>query len=149
MNEDQLQQQCILYFNNKYKHLRGRLFRTENKTTTNSKGLGLIKGVSDLQFILSDGRIAPIELKVYGSRHKVSHLQQQLDWLKQIKKLSAHAYFCFSTDEFKELIDRLVYPIGNEIWLLTESNITISHVENLIEKANEKGIESVKIEYFK
>jgi hypothetical protein len=149
MNEDQQQQQSVLYFNNKYKHLRGRLFRTENKTTSNAKGLGLVKGVADLQFILDNGCIAPIELKAYGSRHKVKHLQHQLDWLKQVKKLSGHAYFCFSVDEFKELIDRLVFYKENELWLLTESVVTIEHIEKLINKANEKGIESVKIESFK
>lgn len=147
MTEDQLQQKCFLYFHNKYKNLRGRLFRTENKTTVNAKGLGLVKGVSDLQYVLPNGKIVPVELKVNGSRHKVKHLEEQLEWVSDIAKCSGLGFFCFSFDHFKQVIDSLVRFDMCETWLHIESISTIEAIRNIISDAQIKGNLTTYVNY--
>lgn len=145
--EAQLQQACVMYFNNTYKHLRGRLFRTENKTTVNAKGLGLVKGVSDLQFILHNGKICPIELKLNGTRHKTKHIEAQFNWIEGIKKLSGIAFFCYSFEHFKEIIDKLVHFNQNQISLEFESEKSISYIQKVLSEAYLKGSDSVLINF--
>lgn len=147
MSEDQLQQQCVVYFNNTYKEYRGRLFRTENKTNRNAKGLGLVRGVSDLQFVNDEGRIIPLECKVNGSRHEVLHLAEQLYWSEKIKELSGLAFFFFSFNQFKEIVDKLIDYNNNELWLLTESKMTMDYIHSKVNGAVKMNAKTVILNY--
>ena len=145
MTEEQQQAKCVIYFNNQYPHFRGRLFRTENQTNKNKTAIGLVKGVSDLQFVLSDGRLVPLENKVNYTRHDVLHLERQLIWLSDIKKLSGLAFFFFSYEHFKMIIDLLVRHENTYQLLQNESDITIEYINKLISDNYEK--KTVKLNF--
>ncbi len=145
MTEEQQQSRCVIYFNNQYPHLRGRLFRTENQTNKNKTSLGLIKGVSDLQFVLNDGRLVPLENKVNYTRHDVLHLERQLLWMSDIKKLSGLAFFIFSYEHFKMIIDLLVRHENTYTMLQNESDITLGYINKLKSDNYEK--KTVKLNF--
>jgi hypothetical protein len=144
MTEDQLQQKCVLWFHKEYKSERGMLFRTENKTNRNKKGLGLIKGVSDLNYCSKWGHLIPIEIKVNGSSHKTEHLKNQYDWCKSVQERSGLAFFVFSFEHFMQVMNSLMDHRFNAGFLALESADTLNYIKNLVGMSS---TESVKLDY--
>lgn len=115
MSEKHLQAKMVIEFSQAHPELRGRLFGNFSETISASKGanmlsLGLVRGVSDLIYIDDSFRVIGIEVKLPGTRHKVSHILEQCDWLE---KCCYRGYFCTSIEMFWKIINGMdgVYPI--------------------------------------
>ena len=68
--EAKLQEEIVLHFNHNYGKFRGRLIAINNNSVNAIQGAqntskGVKKGVADLCFLLNDGKVIWIELKVY------------------------------------------------------------------------------------
>ena len=67
--EQDLQKACIKWFDLQYSHQKNRLYMNYNnshseKMGTINKAMGVRRGVSDLTYLLSDGKACFIELKI-------------------------------------------------------------------------------------
>lgn len=83
-SEAKLQQDCYLHFHNSYPELRGTLWMVHNNAKDARqgailKGMGMVKGVSDLMF-LHDKTLYCIELKTEQGRLS----PEQKQWGEQI-----------------------------------------------------------------
>jgi hypothetical protein len=84
--EQNIQNKLVMWFSQEYPQHYGRLFMVNNNTTskengTKLKAMGIIAGVSDLLFI-GNGYFAAIEIKAPNTRHKTSHVLQQMEFIK-------------------------------------------------------------------
>lgn len=92
MSEKQLQHRIVMKFSHDYPHLRGCLFLIDNDThnvkhAMTKKSSGMVAGVSDLILVHPITKImCGIEIKAPNSRHKTSHLQQQIEWGVNVPK---------------------------------------------------------------
>ena len=148
MTEDQLQFKIVTWFHNNIPTERGYLYRTENKTNRGAKdkGLGLIKGVSDLHYHTPCGRLLLIELKAPKMRHSVEHLEQQLKFIAQHEKRGAVGFFVFSLDQFQHIIANTV-PDGLNILGFEMAKKSIRYVEDMVKMATILRNKTVKLDY--
>lgn len=82
--EKKLQHELIMWFSQKYPHLRGCLFEVNNTVTnirhaSNRRSMGMISGVSDLVFF-NNNIMLGIEMKAPGSVHSIEKILNQLNW---------------------------------------------------------------------
>src|SRR6056297_1637998 len=86
MTEQQLQHSIVMWFSQQYPQYRGLLFEINNDTQAmkqamKRRAMGMIAGASDLGLINPwNGQFIGIELKAPGSRHKLDHIKQQVEW---------------------------------------------------------------------
>lgn len=109
MNESRLQHECVVWFGQTYPEKRGQLFAVNNEANGNKqamyfKSMGVIPGIPDLLFIRDSGKLVGIEMKLPGSKHKIDHVQNQVDWGMKIIGLGCESYFCKSMNEFMRII---------------------------------------------
>lgn len=108
-SEDRIQQECFMWFNNTYPHLRGCLFSVPNGGARSSqegkllKATGLWPGVSDLLFMLN-GVTTCIEMKTPTGTQSTN----QKIWAKQIRGVGFKYYIVRSTEEFKTIITNII-----------------------------------------
>ena len=108
-NENNLQQQIYLWFNNNYcltnSPNRGIIFSIPNGGTRNVreamtlKATGLLKGASDLVVIFPNGKLCFVELKII----KGVQSSEQKDFEQRIINAGYEYHLVRSLDEFKDL----------------------------------------------
>lgn len=86
MKEERLQSDIARKFSELYPNLYGRLFHVPNERNHalqafKAKAIGIIPGVADFIYFSRKFNVAT-ELKIEGSRHKVSHIKKQIEWAK-------------------------------------------------------------------
>lgn len=90
MNEARLQHDFVMWFRQKWPEYSNLLFMVHNEAKSKKeasylKSMGLVPGASDLALIHPHyGYFIGIELKAPGSRHSKEHIEQQLNWGKQV-----------------------------------------------------------------
>lgn len=145
MSEQQLQFKIVTTFHNRFPEHRGMLLEINNSTNKGAyrKGMGLVKGASDLLFISPEGYVFTFELKENGSRHEVKHLQRQLDWARKINgKVNGAAFFIFGEDQFFRIMDLILQDL--KIRYCCEAGNSLRAIGIFIEEAATK---TVKIQY--
>lgn len=132
MSENRLQSDIIREFSELYPEKRGQLFHVPNQRNHKlqafqARSLGIFPGVSDLIY-LSYNNIKCIELKIEGSRHKVSHIEQQIEWAKTVEHCGHQWRLCKSVIEAIRFINGAVNNNG----------MIIKEVEQLIKENGSK-----------
>ena len=108
-SEARIQQECWIWFNNTYPHLRGCLFAVPNGTATSSqqgklmKETGTYRGVSDL-LLMYQGRTTCLELKTLSGYQSV----HQRDWQLTIEKQGFEYHIVRSLAEFQRIIKSII-----------------------------------------
>lgn len=102
--EARLQQECYIYFNNTYPHLRGLFFKIKNEGTNKitgarDKATGLVAGVADSCLLINKTAVF-IEFKTETGKKS----QAQKEWEKIINEAGYQYFIIRSIDQFKELI---------------------------------------------
>lgn len=105
MTESRLQQLCFTWHWNTYPDQRGRLWMQYNNPKNREhgavlKGMGLLPGVSDLAYLMPDGRMLFIELKTESGRQS----PQQKQWEQIVTDAGAEYRIIRSLEEFQTLI---------------------------------------------
>lgn len=113
MKEDRLQSDIVRRYSELYPERRGRLFHVPNQRNHKlqafqARGLGIFPGVSDLIYI-GYGYIKCIELKTPGSRHKVDHIIQQVEWGKLVESLGHEWRICTNLVQAIKFIDDSIH----------------------------------------
>lgn len=108
MTESQLQSGIVRKFSELYPNKRGQLFHVPNQRSHQvqafqAKSLGIYAGVADLIYIDilygNDTLILGLELKSPETRHKVEHIEQQLDWGRTLEACGGFWRICRTVDE--------------------------------------------------
>ena len=151
MSEQQLQFKIVTRFHNTYPEHRGMLLEINNSTNKGAyrKGMGLVKGASDLLFIGPSGVVYAFELKESGSRHSVDHLKCQLNWsIKVSNRDKAQSFFIFNEEQFFEIMVLILSlstdPLRPCAALRAKSYVALSYINSLTTNAKTK---TVKINY--
>lgn len=109
MSEDRLQQECVMWFNNEYPHLRGLLFSVPNggkrdrREAALLKSTGLYPGVADLVFLYRRQTYF-LELKT----EKGVQSTVQKDWQSKVKEHGFNYYIIRRTLEFRYAIKSII-----------------------------------------
>lgn len=112
-SEGKIQSECYIWFHNTYPEHRGRLYAINNNSHNAIKGsfnkaMGVVSGVSDMHFILPEGRILFIEMK----DAKGVQSEAQKKWQATAEGLG-HKYVIIRTlKDFQELIKNLLLGIA-------------------------------------
>lgn len=148
MTEDQLQFKIVTWFHNNVPEERGYLYRTENKTNKGAKdkGLGLIRGVSDLHYTAPCNTRLLIELKAPKKRHTVVHLEEQLNFIYKHQKRGAVGCFVFSLDQFQHLMANTL-PNGLNLLGLKMAARSVKYIERVVEVAKLMKNKTVELDY--
>ena len=110
--EQNLQMNCVTWFNLQYPKLRGLLFMNHN-TPRNAidgvklKAMGLAAGVADMTF-LHNSKAYFIELKTKTGKQS----PKQIEWQKTVSNEGFQYIIIRSLDEFRDLINRII--LNNE-----------------------------------
>lgn len=133
MSEEKLQSDIVRKFSELYPLKRGQLFHVPNERITasqklKSKSIGVFSGVSDLIFIDTD-IVNCLELKAPGSYHKVTHIQQQVDWGKTMESIGNRWRIITTTS------DAINFMNGNE-----NVGLTTFEVQKIINESKNKTI---------
>lgn len=141
MREDKLQSDIVRKFSELYPNKRGQLFHVPNQRNNKvqafqAKSLGIFAGVADLIFIDylpgGDTLICALELKTLESRHKVDHIEQQLEWGKTLERCGGFWRLCRTVDE------AIAFVAGD---YENDTTLSIRDVEKMIkENKNKKTI---------
>ena len=123
MSEIKLQSDIVRKFSELYPEKRGQLFHVPNERNNQAqvwkaKSIGIFSGVSDLFFI--DFINVGIELKEVNSRHKISHINQQMEWAKILESKGGVWRLCRTVDEAIKCTEH------------NYQGLTISQVEEMI-----------------
>lgn len=109
MNEEKLQQEIVVWFNNNYclktQNPRGLIFSIPNDSVNfmeikRKRNTGLLSGVSDLIVILPNETILFIEVKFGKNKQQ----PKQIEFQERLKQLNQKYYVVYSLEEFKEII---------------------------------------------
>jgi hypothetical protein len=104
------------------------------------KGMGLVKGASDLLFISPEGHVYAFELKENKSRHDVKHLRRQFEWsMKVNSRPNGAAFFIFSEEQFFRVMEYILQR--NEVRSNLEAGHSMSYIRCLIEDATTKTVQ--------
>ena len=103
--ETKLQSEIVVAHSHKHPEQQGQLFHVSNERNHSKQAfiasaIGIVNGVSDLIFI-SKKHNAATELKISGTRHKVSTIKSQLKWGVIWEKVSKknHWRMCFTVEQ--------------------------------------------------
>jgi len=104
--EGKIQASIVKWFGETYPLDRGRFFSYFANPESKLQGgvmlsMGLVKGISDMLYVDSNGFLHGYECKSLGTYHDVSHLKHQAEWLLSIPKTG---YFVDSLDMFKDIM---------------------------------------------
>lgn len=145
MSENKLKFDIVKWFHNSHKKHRGSLFAIRNETNKGAyeKGLGLVKGASDLGHILENGVFCGFEIKLPNTRHDVEHLKDQLEWLKLVNKRGGIGFFIFSLKQFQHAMFGLTEGTQDNAYIISRNSLNF--VSKCIEKAEEKGTKTAKL----
>jgi hypothetical protein len=104
-SESKLQQDCFVWFWNTYPNLHGTMWMVYNNPKNAFIGailvaMGLVKGVSDLQW-LNRGKFYGIELKTETGRQS----KAQAQWQKAIEAQGGEYIIIRSFDEFRTFVE--------------------------------------------
>jgi len=148
MTEDQLQFKIVTWFHNSIPEERGYLYRTENKTTKGArdKGLGLIKGVSDLHYTAPCSMRCYFELKVMSSRHEVTHLEEQLHFIELQEKRCGLGFFVFELEHFQTIMANIV-PNGVNLLAHRMAKDSVNYIRDSVNYARESRCKTVMLNY--
>ena len=107
-SEAKLQQECFVHFWNTYPELRGTMWMVHNNAKNAFQGailkaMGMVKGVSDLQWLHS-GIYYAIELKTATGRQS----NEQIQWQKQIESQGGVYVVLRSFDEFRTFVQSVI-----------------------------------------
>jgi len=108
-SEDRIQQECVMWFHNKYPLLRGLLFAVPNGGARNAregkklKLTGVISGVSDLLFMYNSVTTC-FELKTEIGRQSA----KQIKWQKLIENQGFEYHLIRDLDTFKFWIGKII-----------------------------------------
>lgn len=107
-SEAKLQQDCFVYFWNSYPELRGTMWMVHNNAKNAFQGailkaMGMVKGVSDLQW-LHNGKFYAIELKTETGRQS----KEQIQWQKGIELQGGTYVVLRSLDEFTNFVQSVI-----------------------------------------
>lgn len=132
MSEEKLQSDIVRKFSELYPEKRGQLFHVPNERITASqklkaKSIGVFSGVSDLIYVGS-GKICGLELKAPGSYHKITHVQQQVDWGKRMEAIGNRWRIITKTSDAIDFIN------GHNFGLTTDE------VQKMINESKNKTI---------
>lgn len=144
MTEDKLQFECVTWFHNTHNAERGYLFEINNKTNKGShrKGLGLVKGASDLFYIMPDSLPLAIELKTHGKSWRIQHIQDQVHFIRKMQNRDGNGAFVFTKEQF----DTLIYHVMNHTGELNSYCDTLNkYVVDRLQKAIEKEQKTVTL----
>ena len=98
------------------------------------RALGMRRGAPDLNLALS-GRFVGIEVKLPGKKHSVDHIQQQLDFGKNLREQGHEWYLITSVAGFWRVFNNELGITGPELGVLS-----IYDVANMIELNNRRTI---------
>ena len=136
MSEEKLQSDIVRKFSELYPEKRGQLFHVPNERITASqklkaKSIGVFSGVSDLIYI-GDGIVNCLELKAPNSYHKVTHVQQQVDWGKTMESIGN--------------IWRIITTVNDAIDFINghDFGLTTDEVQEMINVANATNKKTIK-----
>jgi hypothetical protein len=107
-SESKLQQDCFVYFWNTYPELRGTMWMVHNNAKNAFQGailkaMGMVKGVSDLQW-LHNGKFYAIELKTATGRQS----KEQIQWQGGIEAQGGTYVLLRSFDEFRTFVQSVI-----------------------------------------
>ena len=136
MSEEKLQSDIVRKFSELYPEKRGQLFHVPNERITASqklkaKSIGVFSGVSDLIYI-GDGIVNCLELKAPNSYHKVTHVQQQVDWGKTMESIGNRWRIITTVNDAIDFIN------GHDFGLTTDE------VQEMINVANATNKKTIK-----
>lgn len=103
--ELKLQSEIVVDFNHNYPAFRGRLIAINNNSVNAIKGAintraGVKKGVSDLCFLLPDGKVIWIELKVFNRGQGDS----QIKWQSKVEAIGHDYRIARSKEDFYSIV---------------------------------------------
>ena len=129
MNEDQTQAHIIKWFSNTYPEFRGLLFEVNNDTKSikhamKRRAMGMISGVSDLLFITPQGRVAGIEIKAPETRHKTTHIINQLSWGNLVIETGGLYLISASIDEIMMFVNEIINFNFERAHVMSQSSIS-------------------------
>lgn len=137
-SEEALQSDIVRTFSELYPEKRGQLFHVPNQRNHKlqafkAKSIGIHSGVADLLFMQPNGiaelELSAIELKLPNSRHKVEHIEQQLEWAKTLQRCGGFWRLCTTLEQAMAFI---------ECDTSKDSGLLIGDVEALIRANKEK-----------
>ena len=104
-SESKLQQDCFMWFWNSFTHIKKTMWVVNNnpKNGRNGamlKGMGMVKGVSDLCW-LNKGKFYAIELKTETGRQS----KEQVEWQRAIEAQDGEYIIIRSFDEFRTFVE--------------------------------------------
>lgn len=148
MTEDQLQFKIVTWFHNHVPEERGYLYRTENKTNKGArdKGLGLIKGVSDLHYTAPCSIRCYFELKAMNSRHEVTHLEEQLHFIELQEKRGGLGFFVFELEHFQTIMAN-IFPNGVNLFAYSMAKDSVAYIRDRVELARQSRCKTVMLSY--
>ncbi len=108
-NEIAMQSKAYMEVYNRFPELRGRIFAINNNSENGIKGalnkaMGVYSGVSDMCFILSNGKTAWVEWKTEIGRQG----KDQIQWQGLIESLGHSYYLIRSANDFECLVSKLL-----------------------------------------
>lgn len=134
-NEKQLQAACVVKFRELYPEYKNALWSVRNYTANVKDGmtqraLGMLPGVSDLQYFFN-GRFVAIEIKLPGTLHDKDHLKRQLKYGLYVKNNGGEYYVVKSVSAFLTVINNTgTDPEIMDVWA----------IEKLIEETKNKKV---------
>lgn len=142
MTEDKLSQLITTAVRNKHPQTRGRFFHVANERNSKeqawiAKSIGIHPGVSDFIYIDSNYLLFTgnkginflgLEVKVPNTRHKVEHIEQQVEWGELVESIGGNWRLITSVEEAVNCVE------GNL------KGYTTTEVRNLLKENKLKNI---------
>ncbi len=140
-SEEALQSGIVRKFSELYPNKRGQLFHVPNQRNHKlqafkAKSIGVYAGVADLLFMQPNDvgiELNAIELKLPNTRHKVEHIEQQIEWAKTLQRCGGFWRLCRTVDEAIAFI---------ECDSSKENGLTVFDVEKMLKE--NKGKKTIK-----
>ena len=106
ISEAKFQSTCFINHWNYYPEHRLRLCCINNNSYNAFKGsmdksMGVVAGVSDMFYLLEDGKIRWLEFKIEGGKQS----QKQIEWEQKCKSLGHDYRLIFTEDEFWKAVN--------------------------------------------
>lgn len=140
MNEKQLASESVRKFSERYPQKRGQFFHVSNERNNQTqvweaRAIGIFPGVSD--FLYFEGLFYPhpdkfmlvgIEIKVLGTRHERSRIEQQVEWGKTLEAQGGVWRLCTNSEDVVSCTE------------MNFKGLTISDVELILKTQKTKTI---------
>lgn len=106
--EDDIQADCVDWFNASFSELRGLLFHVPNGgkrskiTAANMKRIGVVAGVADLLLLIPSSGFNGFCIEMKAPKGKQSDLQKE--WQGKVERQGYKYILCYSLEQFKKEI---------------------------------------------